>query len=266
MPFTVSHVITSVPLRRLLARRAVASALVIGTLVPDYRHFIPGHDRLGTHDLAAILWFALPVGLASYFVFHALLRAPALALLPVSIRQRLGAFMTRPPASERPSLADVALSLMAGAASHLGWDAFTHHKTFVVEAFPAFFYRVFWRHGSWQLFGYGVLQHVSSLVGLWLLVAWCRRWLARQPADETIGAAATVAERVAALGVLFVAPAIALVARFVLSVHAGLPGREAAPQAVCAAGIVLALGVTGYGLVWRTHDRGVAAASPTLHR
>ena len=105
MPFTASHVIAAVPLRRLLARRAVTSALVIGTMVPDFRHFIPvipGHAHLPTHFVSALLWFALPVGLVTYFVFERLLRAPAVALLPVFVRQRLGARLAPPTPAEEP--------------------------------------------------------------------------------------------------------------------------------------------------------------------
>jgi hypothetical protein len=258
MPFTASHVIAAVPLRRLLARRAVTSALVIGTMVPDFRHFIPvipGHAHLPTHFVSALLWFALPVGLFTYFVFERLVREPAVALLPVFVRQRLGPLLAAPTPSDRhlrPPLADVALSVIVGAASHIAWDWFTHRGTFVVNAYPAFFYRVFYRRGTWELFGYGILQHASSLAGLALLVAWSRRWLARQPVDPTVGVGATADERKVALLVTVVAPAIALCAEFAfLTAHVGLLKRKALPLSVSAAGIVLALGAVGYALVWR---------------
>ncbi|HVX96173.1 MAG TPA: DUF4184 family protein [Polyangia bacterium] len=259
MPFTASHVIAAVPLRRLLARRAVTSALVIGTMVPDFRHFIPvipGHAHLPTHFVSALLWFALPVGLVTYFVFERLLRAPAVALLPVFVRQRLGARLAPPTPAEEPPLADVALSLIAGAASHIAWDAFTHRGTFIVDAFPGFFYRVFYRRGTWELFGYGILQHASSLAGLALLLAWWRRWLARQPVDSTIGAGATAGERRVALLVTLVAPAIALVAELVfLTAHVGLLKRKAVPLSVSAAGIVLTIGGVAYATVWHRRRR-----------
>jgi hypothetical protein len=259
MPFTASHVIAAVPLRRLLDRRAVVSALVIGTIVPDFRHFvpvIPGHAHLPTHFVSALLWFALPVGLVTYFVFERLLRAPAVALLPVFVRQRLGPRLAMPTPAERPPLADVALSLIIGAASHIAWDAFTHRGTFMVNAFPGFFYRVFYRRGTWELFGYGILQHASSVAGLVLLGVWWRRWLARQPVDPKIGAGASDSERGVALLVTLVAPAIALVAEFVfLTARVGLMKRKALPLSVSAAGIVLCLGAVAYAIVWHLRPR-----------
>lgn len=263
MPFTPSHVIAAVPLRRLLARQAVTSALVIGTMVPDFRHFIPvvpGHAHLPTHHLSALLWFALPVGLFTYFVFERLVRAPAVALLPVFVRQRLGPLLALPTPTERPPLAAVALSLIVGAASHIAWDMFTHRRMLVTDAFPAFFYRVFYRRGTWELFGYGILQHASSLAGLVLLGAWWRRWLARQPVDRTVGPGATPDERRVALLVTVIAPAIALVAQFVfLTGHLGMLKRKAVPLAVSAAGIVLTVGALAYALVWRRRHKGGTA-------
>jgi hypothetical protein len=263
MPFTPSHVIAAVPLRRLLARRAVTSALVIGTMVPDFRHFIPvipGRAHLPTHHLSALIWFALPVGLFTYFVFERLLRAPATALLPVFVRQRMGPLLATPAPAERPPLADVALSLIIGAASHILWDMFTHRRMLVTDAFPSFFYRVFYRRGTWELFGYGIMQHASSLVGLLLLAAWWRRWIARQTVDVTIGPGATPDERKVALLVAVVAPAIALIAEFVfLTVHVGLLKRKAVPLSASAAGIVLTVGAVAYAIVWQRRHHGASA-------
>jgi Domain of unknown function (DUF4184) len=250
MPFSLAHTAAVPPLRRLLGRRAVTSALVIGTLVPDYRHFIPRHHHLDTHSPSALLWFALPVGLASYFVFCALLREPALALMPGGLRRRLRRLNV--PAAPRPSLALVALSVIVGAASHIAWDAFTHRRTLIVESFPELFYRVVWRRGAYVLYVYGVLQHASSLVGTVAVVAWCKRWLGQQPIiDDPSAPAATAAERIVALAVLVVAPALALVARFAFLRHAGTSVRDAVTLAVSIAGDVFATAAVVFALVWR---------------
>jgi Domain of unknown function (DUF4184) len=258
MPFTVAHTITAVPLRRLLGKRAVPSALVIGAMVPDFRHLIPGLDALGTHTLAALLWFALPVGLATYLLFHAMLREPALALLPVAIRRRMGRFI-RPAAGEpRPGLVGVALCLIIGAVSHLAWDELTHRGT-VVEHFSGFFYTILWHRRRHCLYVYTLIQYGSSVVGLVLLVAWCRRWLARQPVDESIGPAGTAAER--ALGVVLVlgAPVVTLLAALVGALYGGQWIGMATGFAVRIGVRVFTVGALVFAFVWRLRHRRVVA-------
>jgi len=259
MPFSLAHTVAVPPLRRLLGRRAVTSALVIGSVVPDYRHFIPRHHHLDTHTFAAIVWFALPLGLASFFVFHAWLREPAVALLPLAVRRRLGRLLETPEA--RPALALVALSIAVGALVHIFWDAFTHRRTFVVDAFPGLFCRVVWTHGAYVLRVYGVLQHLSSLVGMSVLAAWGWRWLARQPIDETIGPGATPGERAAALAFVVVAPAVALAARYAQLRSAGTTVRDAAALAVSIGGDAFALAAVGFALVWRRRRRAAPPAA-----
>jgi uncharacterized protein DUF4184 len=257
MPFTVAHTITAVPLRRLFGKRAVPSALVIGAMVPDFRHLVPGLDSLGTHTLAALFWFALPVGLATYLLFHAMLREPALALLPVAVRRRMGRFIRSPPGEPRPGLVRVALCLIIGAASHLAWDELTHRGT-VVEHFAGFFYTVLWHRRRHYLYIYTLIQYGSSVVGLVVLAAWCRRWLARQPVDESIEPTGTAAER--ALGVVLVVglPGLALLAEFAAAVRAGQWIGMATGLGVRIAMRVFAVDVLVFGLVWRLRHRRVA--------
>jgi hypothetical protein len=259
MPFTLAHTITAIPLRRLLGKRAVPSALVIGAMVPDFRHLIPRFDSLPTHTLASLLWFTLPVGLATYWLFHAVLREPALALLPLGVRKRMGRLLRSPTTEPRPGLVLVALCVVIGALSHLAWDGLTHRDTFFVEHFYGFFCTILWRRGRHCLYVYRLIQYASSIVGSIVLLEWCRRWLARQPVDESIGPGGTAAER--ALGVTLVVglPGLASLARFV----AALLGHQwigmAAGLAVKVAMRAVAVGILVFGLVWRLRHRRVVA-------
>ena len=89
MPFTLAHVVAAVPLRRALGRRAVVSALVIGTMVPDFRYFVPGIYDIETHTPRAPSGLA-PLGLATSSSTR-LAEAAALELLPPWVRRRVGA-------------------------------------------------------------------------------------------------------------------------------------------------------------------------------
>jgi hypothetical protein len=247
MPFTVSHAIAAVPLRRLLGARAVASALVIGAMVPDARYFVPYAHGWPTHAPAALLWFALPLGLATYLLFHALLREPVLALLPIAVRQRLGALLR--PASPAPLLL-VAVSVLVGAASHLLWDLLTHHATIVTRPFPAFEIVVATVRGH-HFRVYSVLQHVSSVVGLGLLVGWCRRWLLAQPVDASVGAGVSPTARRAGVALVVVVPLLAFVARWALVVRRGRGAALGFGLAIRAGGMAFALGLVIFALGWR---------------
>ena len=138
------------PLARPLGRFAVPSALAIGSVVPDLWYFLPLATREESHGLAGLFWFCLPLGALAYLLFHWLLKQPLIALLS----PRLAAFTCAglPP---RPWSAVLA-SLLAGAATHIAWDAAAHLEPWV--------------------------QHASTLAGSAILGVWIARKLARAPA------------------------------------------------------------------------------------
>lgn len=173
MPFTLSHAAAALPFRRC---RLVTSALVIGTFAPDFEYFLrlSPDDRFG-HTLRGTFLLTLPLALAVLWLFHRVVKAPAVGLLPESLERRI-----------RPSLAQfrfagiarfllIAASLLLGIATHLFWDSFTHRNT--------------WLYRRWSFLRqpvrlptlgttpwYKVLQHGSTILGLALLLAWLIDW------------------------------------------------------------------------------------------
>src|SRR5271156_459204 len=137
MPFTLSHPATVLPFARLLARRRLLSAVVIGSMVPDFGRFLPWQPaRFETHSADALLTFCLPVGLATYWMFQWLIKRPLIELLPPGAYARWRDFST--PASLE-SLKDwvlAACGVLFGAVTHLVWDAFTHEGARGVRMFP----------------------------------------------------------------------------------------------------------------------------------
>jgi hypothetical protein len=176
------------------------------------------------------------------------------------VRQRMGQFIRPTAARVAPPLAAVALCVLVGAVSHLAWDEFTHRETFVVEMFQTVFWKTMWGSGRNRVYLYEVLQPVSSVLGFVLLVVWCRRWLAAQPLDETIGPGASSLAHVVAVLLLFFAPTAALIVRFVL-MRARLPLRDAATVAVWQAGRTFAVGVLVGALIWNLRHRRAAESS-----
>ena len=71
MPYTLSHVAAVLPFSRLLARLQILSAMVIGSMAPDFGYLLPIHPpRVATHSAVSLVTFSLPLGLLSYWIFQ----------------------------------------------------------------------------------------------------------------------------------------------------------------------------------------------------
>ncbi len=175
MPLTIAHPAAVVPIKRALGGWCALSALVIGSMVPDFAYFLPvGVSRTVSHSSGALIWFCLPVGCATYVIFHLLLKEPLLSLVP-ALAHRLS--ITRPELRRLPdtSWVVVASSVLLGAVSHLAWDSFTHDGAPGVQAVPLLELELF-SVGGYQVFVYKILQHGSTLLGLGCLAWWLLSW------------------------------------------------------------------------------------------
>ncbi len=158
MPYAIAHPVAVIPLSRALGRRAVPSALVIGSVIPDAWYMVPGLDRPFSHDASGLFLFCLPAGLLAYFLFHALLKEPLLQLFPIQLASRLRAFAcTGLPGV---SLLWLTINLTAGAVTHVAWDGLTHRGR--LSRLLPFLTEDFFR----------LLQHASTLIGGAFLVWW----------------------------------------------------------------------------------------------
>ncbi|MGW5717979.1 DUF4184 family protein [Amycolatopsis sp. NPDC003865] len=167
MPFTLSHPAAVLPLAR---RPLVPSALVAGSVAPDVFWFVPRLPGVGltkTHEFASVLWLDPLIALVLLAVFHVLLKRPLLALAPRPLAERLPRDFTW----RRPGW--TALSLIIGAATHVGWDAFTH------ESGGPSFLKIPLVTGV----DVGRLsQLVSTIAGAAVLAWWLIRWYRTAPA------------------------------------------------------------------------------------
>jgi hypothetical protein len=184
VPFTFSHPAAAVPLARL---RLPLSALVVGSMSPDFAYFLglTTQARYG-HSFAGLFWFCVPVGLAVLWVFHRVIKRPALDLLPAALGERLAGAAGPFAFGPLPRFAVVALGVWLGAVTHVVWDAFTWHDGFGVALFPSLAVPLRTMHadqpyGGYALYGYRVVQHVSTALGAGLLTFWTVRWLRRAP-------------------------------------------------------------------------------------
>lgn len=181
MPYPIAHPAAVLPLLRPMGRRAVPSALVIGSIVPDLWYFVPFVTRDISHSLAGLFVFAVPLGLILYWLFHVLLKEPLVALLPEAAAARLARFA----APEMPAhpWGKVVLSLLVGALTHLAWDSFTHEEGWIVDKFPVFEEELF-AIGSYTVRVYQLLQHASTILGTLFVCWWTWRAFKLLPSQE----------------------------------------------------------------------------------
>ena len=178
MPFTISHAAAAIPFRR---TRLVLSALIVGTMAPDFEYFMHGRiiGRL-SHNFQGAFEFCLPASLIVLAVFHWVLKRPVVTLLPNSVQRRivfrdfdfwpLSRFLL------------ICASILIGIATHLVWDNFTHSGRWAVE-------HIAWFQHSTTFFGhsmvnYKLAQNLSTLLGLALLAAWFAYWYRMQPTHD----------------------------------------------------------------------------------
>lgn len=167
MPLTLAHPALVLPLRH----RLVFSALVIGSMVPDFSKFfsLSGGVTWG-HSAPGVFWFCVPAGLIFFVLFQHLLKTPLFFLLPDDHQKRLVPWLLPLPLRTAGQWGRVIVSLIVGAFTHLFWDALTHEHGWFVEALPFLQNHLFtFRHHPFEI--YEGLQYASTGAGLIFLAA-----------------------------------------------------------------------------------------------
>lgn len=189
MPFTAAHPLAVVPLfaRRL---RLDPTCLVIGSMSPDFEYFARVRlvSRIG-HTLPGLVLWCLPVTLLSAWLFHRVVKEPAVRVAPRWFATRLAVLSQQPwPRMQGgAALASLVVSALLGAITHDVWDGFTHRDMFgpqniailrEVHVMPVL--------GPMELCR--ILQHTSTVVGLSVLAILGLRALRRlEPIEVTTG-------------------------------------------------------------------------------
>ena len=244
MPFTPSHVAAVLPAMRV--RFLDGTALAIGAMAPDFQYFLYGRrEGQFSHSLVGLFAFDLPITLALAVLFHLRIKWLLLDVVP-----RAASLARRP---WKPNPIVVVACALAGTITHLVWDGFTHADAFGVDAVPAL-----QDFATVPLLGriplHRVLQHVSSVVGLLVVLVALALALRRATRGDFVPARRTLA---AIAGVTLVALA-ALGTRLVLkhSVEAG--------NVVVASITAILVGILGATLLLRRRIDEIRAALPPL--
>lgn len=179
MPFTGAHPLAIVPLQKW--RWLDATALVFGSMAPDFEYFAYGEERgnFGHTWLGLVAW-CLPVTLILGVAWHSWVKWPLISAVPEGIARRVAGPVGRP---WRIRPVAVAVSAVVGALTHDLWDSFTHADGLVVKHVAAL------RDGVdvpvvGRMVVHRMLQHGCSVVGLAALAWLGARWLGRQAVVE----------------------------------------------------------------------------------
>jgi hypothetical protein len=227
---TLAHAAVVPPMMRVTRRRLVVSAVVVGSMAPDFESLVHlSSHKTVSHTVPGLFVFCLPITLAVLAVWHRVVKRPLTSLLPPRLAP-VAAVAGQPfsfgPASRWLA---IGISSVTGSASHLAWDSFTHDGGFFVEHIRWLRQPIHW-HG---LAVFDLLQYGSGLLGLVLLGLWWHRWTERQsrtartgPPPSTPVPLAPGRIRRAALSAIAVLTASAGVANAVRGVIGGLRTRE----------------------------------------
>ena len=182
MPFTLSHPAAAVPFSRW---GLVLSALVVGSLSPDFIYFIFLSPRYHAgHTFIGIFILDIPMGLVVLWIFHKILKYPILSLFPITHQQCLMPVANRFHFFPLRHFILIVFSLFIGALTHIAWDAVTHFNGWVVVQLPILSTPIIeTAYGTLKV--YKMLQYGSTFLGAALLFYWYISWLKQAPKQPT---------------------------------------------------------------------------------
>ncbi|NBD22381.1 DUF4184 family protein [Paenibacillus glycinis] len=181
MPFTFSHPLFAVPLRRIAPGWLSVTGLLLGSMIPDMEYFMAmqSYQTIG-HSLRGFLVQGVPLSIALAFAFHTVVKPAIPKFLPsVGHADQFAKSLS----SEEWKLNSVRAwivylaSLYIGYLTHLFMDSWSHGTGVFVKWFPVL------RDHVGDLPAYQLLQYLLSLVGLFipalLLFIRYRSWYAQ---------------------------------------------------------------------------------------
>jgi uncharacterized protein DUF4184 len=179
MPFTLAHPAAALPFRK---TRLVFSAVVIGSMAPDFEYFL----RLSPqgrffHSLPGLVIYTLPVALAVLWLFHRSAKFAVMRLLPHCVQRRV--ICTDFSFGNLRRFALIVLSVFVGALTHVLWDSITHRESWLVQHWPPLHQKVVISWIFWLIHRpvmvCVVLQYLSGLIGMGILLIWFIAWFQR---------------------------------------------------------------------------------------
>ncbi len=171
MPFTPAHPAILLPLKIAGIKRISWTALITGSIVPDFDYFIwlSPASTVG-HTYSGIFLFCLPLTLMLSFIWHRLISP---VLLP-----HLDFFRTSLEMEKYPDFFEwlkgnwipFIFSACIGIGSHLTWDSFCHANGYMVHHIP--YLSGFSNIAGYEIRRCYILWYISTVAGISLLSVW----------------------------------------------------------------------------------------------
>ncbi len=169
MPFTFSHPAIILPLNRLSKNWISLTALVTGSITPDFEYFIRMRVlSIYSHTWLGMFWFDLPLGLLLLIIYNRLIKDRLIDRVPVYFNRRLSEFKNERPVYLGANFFIVIFCLLIGAASHIFWDSFTHPTGYFVKHSHLLSHKIVIKHFPIPL--YNILQQLSSMAGALIII------------------------------------------------------------------------------------------------
>ena len=179
MPFTLSHPLAVVPLRRFCPRILNFAALMIGSTTPDIGYYIRQMQLAHfAHTITGTFMICLPVGIVELWLFY-YIRRPICFLLPQPHRSLLSPLASPSPGMSIRLFAVATISVLIGAWTHTIWDSFTHDGGWAVQRLSILRLQAI-HIGSNGFPVYYLLQQGSTFGAAAVLVFLYFRWVQKQ--------------------------------------------------------------------------------------
>ena len=211
MPFTLSHPVVSIPLRRYLGDFGILSALFIGAMTPDFVYMLPAdfayYHRLEGHSLMGLFKVCLPMGILFFYLYHLLMAPVIVAIFPKPLRNRLPDHLLLgrcPPSNNTHALI---LSILIGAATHIIFDAFTHENA--LTSYFTWISTPLLTLDGHPIMPFRVIQHGGTIIGLVLIGWWIFKWYKATAAKEVVAWQPSKLVRISTLLLIIIIPGIA---------------------------------------------------------
>lgn len=169
MPFTFAHPAIVIPLKRNKTERFDVTALVLGSMAPDFEYFIrfKAHGVWG-HTFIGFIFLNLPLVLVSALLWNYVIKKSFIYSLPKRMQPYFTLFLyKRWEIRSIKAFVNFVISAIIGMFSHVLWDSFTHADSFFVNRIPFLSECI-------DIFGmkiaiYKILQHGSTLIGFGII-------------------------------------------------------------------------------------------------
>lgn len=168
MPFTFAHPAFILPLAK--SRYLSTTALVIGSMAPDFEYFIRMRlERIHGHTFLGAIYFDLPLTLLLCWLFHRFARDAMIKNLPMILEEKYKVFYKMNwMINFKGRIFPILVSALIGIFSHFLMDALTHDGSWITNNLVVFNEKI-------SILGYENLlsrwlQITFSILGLGVIV------------------------------------------------------------------------------------------------